>query len=315
MRYSKPFLFLLLATVWPAMAAPPKLQPQVQIDRETIRLSDVFDGLPPETDADIAVAPAPGRSVTYDYSILTKLARRYGLTWQTNNLADKTVITRQGQRITAAMIRDAVQHQLEQAGATGLMEIVLDQRNLEIYLPLTVKSDFAIHDLHYDQQAQRFRAELQVAADTPHFQQMVLTGRVVPMVEVATLKTSLSPGTTIGEGDIQWMKLPAERAGDALRQANAVVGMTLRRQLPEQSLLRKTDVMPPHVVLRGQIVTMRIRQQNLELSAQGRALQDGAVGEVVRITNTQSNRVVEAKVMAPGLVEIMTTPQLASLQQ
>ncbi len=94
----------------------------------------------------------------------------------------------------------------------------------------------------------------------------------------------------------------------------AVVGMTLRRQLPEQSLLRKTDVMPPHVVLRGQIVTMRIRQQNLELSAQGRALQDGAVGEVVRITNTQSNRVVEAKVMAPGLVEIMTTPQLASLK-
>lgn len=314
MRFSFICLLALLAAPWPTAAAP-ALQPQAQIDRETIRLSDVFAGLPPETDTDIAIAPAPGRSVTYDYSVLSKLARRYGLAWQTTNLADKTIITRQGQRITTVMIRDAVQGQLQQAGASGLMDVLLDQRNLEVYLPLAAKPDFAIHDMHYDQQTQRFRAELLVAADTPHFQQVSLTGRVTPMVEVASLKTALPPGTTIGADDIVWTKLPVERAGDALRQAKAVIGMALRRQLPEQSLLRPTDVMPPRVVLRGQVVTMRIKQVNLELTAQGRALQDGAVGEVVRVTNTQSNRVIEAKVTAPGLVEIMAAPQLASLQQ
>ncbi len=314
MRFSFICLLALLAASWPTAAAP-TLQPQAQIDRETIRLSDVFAGLPPETDTDIAIAPAPGRSVTYDYSVLSKLARRYGLSWQASNLADKTIITRQGQRITTAAIRDAVQNQLQQQGATGLVEIMLDQRNLEIYLPLSVKPDFAIHDMHYDQQAQRFRAELLVAADTPSFQQISLTGRVVPMVEVATLKTALPPGTTISADDVAWMKLPVERAGDALRQSKAVIGMALRRSLPEQSLLRPADVMPPRVVLRGQVVTMRVKQANLELTAQGRALQDGAVGEVVRVTNTQSNRVIEAKVTAPGLVEVMAAPQLASLQQ
>lgn len=314
MRFSFVYLCVLLTASWPGMAAP-ILQPQTLIDRETIRLSDVFAGLPPETDTDIAVAPAPGRSVTYDYSVLSKLARRYGLNWQTINLADKAVISRQGQRITTMMIRDAVQGQLQQVGASGLMDIVLDQRNLEVYLPTSVKPDFGVQDLHYDQQGQRFRAELQVAVDTPYFQQIALTGRVVPLVEVAVLKTSLPPDTIIAEDDIVWTKLPVERAGDALRQAKAVIGMAMRRQMPEQSLLRATDVMPPRVVLRGQIVTMRVKQPNLELTAQGRALQDGAVGDVVRITNTQSNRVIEAKVTAPGLVEILTSPQLASLQQ
>lgn len=54
------------------------------------------------------------------------------------------------------------------------------------------------------------------------------------------------------------------------------------------------------------------------MSMQGRAQQDGAKGEVVRILNTQSNRTIEAVVIGSGLVEVnlpQESRQTAQIQQ
>ena len=53
--------------------------------------------------------------------------------------------------------------------------------------------------------------------------------------------------------------------------------------------------------LRGSLVTMKIETPFMTVTAQGKAQQDGAEGEIVRVINTQSNRVVEGTVTGPGM--------------
>ncbi|MBP7253013.1 MAG: flagellar basal body P-ring formation protein FlgA [Alphaproteobacteria bacterium] len=308
------FAALLCGSALPADAAlPVQNRDQSQIDRPQIYLGDVFSGIPAMDDVAIATAPNPGRSVTYDYNVLSKLAQRYSLEWQADSYNSQTVLTRASSRISTAMVREAILAQVRAQGGTGELDVALDQRALTIDLPTAVKPDFTLHDFSYDKGSQRFHAELLAAADTPAFQQIALTGRVSSILDVPVLNKALGQGAVIGKADLDWVKLPAERAADYLRNANDLVGMELRRQMPEQTALRPQDLLPARVVLRGQLVAMQINLPSMQLTAQGRALQDGAVGDVIRVTNTQSNRVVEAKVAGAGIVIIGGTAKLASL--
>ena len=52
---------------------------------------------------------------------------------------------------------------------------------------------------------------------------------------------------------------------------------------------------------------------NMSLTAQGRAVEDGAKGDTIRVLNTTSNRQVEGIVVAPDTVSVSIGPRLAAL--
>lgn len=290
------------------------LVPQIKLDRGAIRLGDIFSGITAMQDVEIAVAPAPGRSVTYDYSVLSKVAQRYELDWQSGSFTDKAVITRAAHKIDTDAIKAAVVTQLQGRGVTGDIDIALDNRTQEINLPTDTKAEFTLTDFNYDPTNQRFHTELLAAVDTPAFHQVTVTGRAVSAVAVPVLNRVLSQGAVIGKGDLDWIKLPADRAADYLRTTDAIIGMELRRQMSEQSPLRVQDVIAARIIKHGTLVTMKIVQPSMVLTAQGRAMQDGAIGDVIRVANTQSNRVVEARVIAAGEVQIDMFNKLASAE-
>ena len=55
---------------------------------------------------------------------------------------------------------------------------------------------------------------------------------------------------------------------------------------------------------------MVLKTQSMVLTAQGRAVEPGANGDVIRITNTQSNKVVQAVVTAAGIASITPASQM-----
>ena len=298
--------------VTPAQAGMVSLVPQVKIDRGAIRLADIFSGLSAAQDTEIAIAPAPGRSVVYDYSVLSKLAQRYNLDWQADSFTDKAVISRASHKIDTAAIKTAVIDQLRDHGVNGEIDVALDNRAIEVNLSTSVKADFSLNDFSYDPTSQRFHTVLLAAPDTPEIQEVIVSGRAINAVAVPVLNRVLAEGAVIGKNDLDWIKLPADRANEYLRTAETIVGMELRRQLSEQSPIKVQDVTPAHVIKRGALVTMKIVQPTMVLTAQGRALQDGAIGEIIRVANTQSNRVVEARVLAASEVEIEIFHTIAS---
>ena len=78
--------------------------------------------------------------------------------------------------------------------------------------------------------------------------------------------------------------------------------------------MRARDVSAPRLVTRGSLVTIKVETPYMMVTAQGRALQDGAMGDTVRVTNTQSNRTIEGIVASAGVVRIQTAQKMAAAE-
>jgi flagella basal body P-ring formation protein FlgA len=68
--------------------------------------------------------------------------------------------------------------------------------------------------------------------------------------------------------------------------------------------VRAGDIAEPIVVHKGDLVTVALNTPGMQLTAQGKAMEDGAMGASIRIANTQSNRVIDAVVAGPNQVMI-----------
>jgi flagella basal body P-ring formation protein FlgA len=83
-------------------------------------------------------------------------------------------------------------------------------------------------------------------------------------------------------------------------------GLVARRGIAANSILRPSMVRhlkPDVIVKRNQNVVIRMEQPGLSVSAIGKAMQKGSVGEYVKVRNVDSQRVILAKVNEDGTVE------------
>ena len=91
-----------------------------------------------------------------------------------------------------------------------------------------------------------------------------------------------------------------------------LVGMTPARGLKAGRAIKLGEVRAPLLVTKGALVTMTVNAPGLTLTATGRALDDGAEGEFVRVLNIQSKRTVEGAVLAQNRVGIPARQRLAT---
>jgi len=289
------------------------LKPEVEISRFAVRLSDLFVGVPSEIDRDIAQAPPPCKPAVYNEVVLNKLADKYRLDWQAADSADHAIVTSACTRITSDMIRDTVIEKIKDTteSKNRNFEVIFDTRNLEVDLSADQQPNFVLNNFVYDQAGKKFHADL--TTQTVHGSYILpITGHISVKRNVPILARRIEGGTTLGAADLDWIQVPEERiTADIVTEPSQLIGRELRRDTSEGEILRARDVMPPRLVTRGSLVTMRIETPFITVTAQGKAQQDGAQGETIRVINTQSNRTVEGVVTAAGVIEIHTAQRLA----
>jgi len=293
------------------------LRGDIELQRITVKLSDLFTGVPAVIDRDIAQAPAPGKQVTYDANVLTRVAQKYRLDWQPQSLADHITITSAATHITADMIREAVTKKLKGSDEFtlpkgGEIDVSFDNHALQVDLPADRGADFTLNNFNYDPQGRHFRADLVAETSMGPFS-VAVTGRLLVKRPVPVLVKRLEAGSVIGVADLDTMMVPEDRVNNSvITDKNQLLGREIKRDTDEGEVMHVHDVIPPRMVTRGSLVTMKIETPLMIVTAQGKCLQDGTDGEVVRVTNTQSNRIIEATVTGPGVVTVHTAQVLAA---
>lgn len=120
---------------------------------------------------------------------------------------------------------------------------------------------------------------------------------VVPVRDIAR-------GDTISESDLSYQIATPENVmpGTAMSM-EAIIGMQTRRVLRMGQALRNDDVRAPILVTKGATVTMIFEVPGVTLTATGRAMSEGGMGETVTVLNPVSYRQVAAIVTGPGTVK------------
>ncbi len=109
-----------------------------------------------------------------------------------------------------------------------------------------------------------------------------------------TLVRPLPAGSIVATGDVNEDGAPA----------NSLIGKETRRFLPAGAALTAADVRAPTLVTRNTAVRMEFIKGPLAISAEGRALSNGALGDTVRVLNLVSKAVIFGVVVDRNLVQV-----------
>lgn len=122
--------------------------------------------------------------------------------------------------------------------------------------------------------------------------------------ECARARRDLERGTLLAAGDFELVRGDIGRA--VLRPCPTdLVGSRLLRGLAEGEVVSPAAVMVSPLVRSGDAVVTRVRVPGVEVSGRAVASQSGALGDVIRVVNTESGRALRARVTGRGEVEVI----------
>jgi len=151
----------------------------------------------------------------------------------------------------------------------------------------------------------KFTAVLAAVSPGRAVQRMTVIGRLCQDSAVPVLVRRMQPGEVIAASDLQWMPVRDRSVpANALADPDEMVGYTPRRALLPGTPIIAGDLKRPATVLKGAPVTLVLALPNMQLTARGRALEEGATGQTIRVANAQSRSVIEGVVLANGQVAV-----------
>lgn len=294
------------SAAWSA-SLPAQLKGSALIEGDVIRLGDLWDNLGDKADTPLANAPQPGKRITLENRWLVAVAQSYGIDWRPANAFERSVVERTGQVVDARAIETELREALRLEGAPINASVeVTNRAALHLTVPANITATIGVRDVIYDQRMNRFSAVVEVPAGSPSASRVKVMGNVFASARIPVLARAMGRGDTITEADIQWIDVREEVIRrDVVTATRQLVGQEPRYQLRPGAPIRTAEVQKPVVVAKNSAVTMMVRSKFMTLTAQGRASEDGSIGDVIRVTNIQSKQTVDAKIEGPGQVSVI----------
>ncbi len=309
MNRAQKLLLLLAASFSACMAAPciaATTRGEVLLEGANITLGDVFLNAGDKAGLIVGQAPAPGQKLVLDVTALNQIARSSGFDWKPENNYERMVVIRDSNSLNAAKIKELVIAELGKVVPNKDLDVALDNQSLEIHRAKNEPLSYHFTEVKYDPLKNRFETNLLVdKAGSNDADVIKVNGRAMMMVQVAILNHNVTTGDAITERDIEWSRAPADKVGgDAVTDASRLVNAEVRRSLNAGSVLHIRDLRGAKMVTKGSIITIAVETPYMTLNTQGRAMADGAIGDTIQVLNTQSNRSVDAVVVASGKVSV-----------
>jgi flagellar basal body P-ring formation protein FlgA len=317
-----------LACVTPARAEPPAelvvtLRPRAVVGPRSVRIGDVADlsgGSPPLREAvaalDLTDAGAAHSGVTVkrqQVEFRIRLAEVPAGLFRVEG-ADETRVERDRCTVPEAEVVAAAR-----AAILKLLPWGADDVSVQLVQPVAAqlvvdspRAEILIKAEPHSGNTPLGRVQMDVSFWADGTRQLVfpvyLDVRLYQKVAVASHK--IERGEALSETNVSFDRRPVESLRDYLSSPEAVAGKRARQALLPGRILTAVDVeddgheVTPPLVRRGEAVKLLVRLGPVNVMATGEALQDGRVGQSVRVRNTDSKQVVLGRVTERSLVEV-----------
>ncbi len=296
-------MVFLLAGARNTLAA--SLRDMVTVTGDSITLGDLFDGLTENADYVLGPSPQPGKDMVINARTLYRIALSMELPWRPANSMDQVVIRRAATIVEAGTIDEALRASLEGKGLSGSYGLKINGGSPQMILTHGKPATVEVMDVSFDSEHDTFQASLAAPSSGNPEKRLSVTGQIERMVKVPVLKNSLRHGDIIGMTDIDWIDVPEkDLQHDTILKAEDLTGMTPRRVLPASKTVNAFELESPKLVDRGDEVSLVFADGPLVLTVKGKALQPGAKGEIIRVTNLGSSKSVEGYVTAEREVTV-----------
>ena len=307
-------LVILAVLTSPATAITLNFHRQATVAGAAVTVGDIANCLNGElicqalASRQVAKAPNPGATMTLAAVEVGKVVRR--LLPPENDLeltgAASIAVTRLGQQITANDILTRIDDYLRNQASRRWPEAEIRFTPSERPLPFAVPDGEISWEIipANPNILGSSRIAVLVKVDGKMRKNLSVAGKLEVIAPVAVAKAPLTKGSLLEPEHFAIDKRDISSLNAPVADPAEVAGQRLTRSLKAgEPLVRRTAEAPP-VVHRGDAVKIVVRQGELLLTATGIAQSDGAMGQTIRVENSNSKKIVRGQVSGPGIIEV-----------
>ncbi|WP_343550778.1 flagellar basal body P-ring formation chaperone FlgA [Pantoea sp.] len=126
---------------------------------------------------------------------------------------------------------------------------------------------------------------------------------------ILVAKNALDRGRQLAASDVELKKRNIVGLRDGfITHPDDAIGFTLKKRVRELQAIAPAHLDQPVLIERGQQILMIAEQDGVQAKMMGEALKKGRKGDIIKVRNLQSQRVVSARVDDRGVVRMLVAP-------
>jgi len=134
---------------------------------------------------------------------------------------------------------------------------------------------------------------------------ILLNGWVDIFENIVVAKRRIKKGQIIGRDDIYLSKINISRiSDDYINDPELIIGKIARHNILKGRYIKRWMVEIPPVIKKGERVIILAENQFFKITAPGISLEDGLLGETIRVINEMSRKEIYARVISDSIVKV-----------
>lgn len=132
------------------------------------------------------------------------------------------------------------------------------------------------------------------------------SAKVQRITPILVANRYMSRGDLLSQADVRMEPRDTHSISHGfITELSHAVGMELKRPLREGEALRLSQLIEPLAITKGDAVVIEATSGQISVIAPGEALANGRTGQQIKVRNTKSDRIIRAKVISPGKVQVI----------
>jgi flagella basal body P-ring formation protein FlgA len=153
------------------------------------------------------------------------------------------------------------------------------------------------------------RLRYDIRCDGPNGWEIAVTVKPDVYLPILVAKNSLERGRPLAASDVEMKKRNIVGLRDGfITNPDDALGFTLKKRVRELQAIAPSHLDQPVLIERGQQILMIAEQDGVQAKMMGEALKKGRKGDIIKVRNLQSQRVVSARVDDRGVVRMLVAP-------
>lgn len=289
------------------------LKPTAVVNGENVRLGDVAElngkneqGAILETEVGRSPKPGQTRFVSADYIRIRLRQAGFDTNAMTFKGPQDVKVSRPWVTLPVGRIRAAVDAAIRSHMAWNSEDVTVSDIQFDetVQLPVGKLTYRIVPNRHEDYLGATILA-LHLYVNGEPVRKLWVNATISVMADVVTVVRPLGKHRRIGLEDIRVERRDLSGLGsETIRGVKEALGSRTTRMIYPGTVLQAGMIDQPPVVKRGDIVKIIAETGAMTITATGIVKQQGRKGEMVRVMNTDSNRVILARVTGPDAVVV-----------
>ncbi len=247
-------------------------------------------------------SPLPGESTTISAARVLEILDKAGVDRKTIGYSFPRIMTiaRASRLLGKDEVRDAITRALSKRKSEIIVKNVFFDQEINVSPGLSV-----VKAIPLNSNRNRYTFNIKVSVEGEEDVKFTVPAEIEEWVKLPVATRPMSKGEVVRSDDLAMARLNLDAIPqDAALNERMVVGYELNNHISAGDAFRRKALKIPPVVNANSKVTLLFTKGPLTATATGTALEAGIEGQLIRVQNDSSRRVIMAHIVEPGLVKV-----------